>query len=190
MDVDIEVTSSPTKWPGVKFFLSILSANKREERNSLNLLLCEAAVAVYLSMFVSACSRLSCSNLYRFVMNDLNENMWNDVFGGGSKVVIPAPENLVRSSPLLEKKSSMKDTARMRWNYKLLGKQPAPQPPNTSDNGSQHNDNQKLVRHELYIPPKISLCDYFLKKVNLFSFPNNNHLGLRRFSIFYHVNFN
>ena len=55
-NVEIEVTSSPAKWPGVKFFLSILSANKKDERNVLNLLLCEAAVAVYLSFFVSACS--------------------------------------------------------------------------------------------------------------------------------------
>jgi len=86
-DVDIEVTSSPPKWPGVKFLLSILSANKKEERMVLNLLLCETAVAVYLSMFVSACSRLSCNHLYRFVQNNLTEEMWNNVFGGGTKVI-------------------------------------------------------------------------------------------------------
>ena len=54
----------------------------------LNLLLCEAAVAVYLSMFVSACSRLSCNNLYRFLHNNLTEEMWNNVFGGGTKVIM------------------------------------------------------------------------------------------------------
>eukprot|EP00111_Clytia_hemisphaerica_P015793 TCONS_00046632-protein len=167
-NVEIEVTSSPSKWPGVKFFLSILSANKKDERNVLNLLLCEAAVAVYLSFFVSACSRLSCNNLYRFVNNNLNEEMWNHVFGGGTKVVIPAPEALnARSSPILEKRNSAKDTARMKWNYKLLGKQSSGIQQSRvaeRDQVTNNNDDQKLVRHELYIPPKLSLCDYFLKK--------------------------
>ena len=173
-NVDIEVTSTPAKWPGVKFFLSILSANKKEERHALNLLLCESAVAVYLSFFVSACSRLSCNNLYRFVNNSLTEEMWNNVFGGGTRVVIPAPDGLTKKSqsplPAQQRPSPLKDTARMRWNYKLLGKQPSFQGQQQSDENAQvsYNNAQKLVRHEMYIPPKLSLCDYFLKKVNMY----------------------
>ena len=157
----------------------------------MNLLLCESAVAVYLSFFVSACSRLSCNNLYRFVNNNLTEDMWNNVFGGGTRVVIPAPDGLSNNkktpSPLPAQKrpTPPKDMARMRWNYKLLGKQPSfqgqqgQQSPNTTsdENNAQVSYNgdasqQKLVRHELYIPPKLSLCDYFLKKVKIRTFLN------------------
>jgi len=55
----------------------------------------------------------------------------------------------------------------MKWNYKLLGKNTGVQGQSAGDETAQvsYNDNQKLVRHELYIPPKLSLCDYFLKKV-------------------------
>ena len=126
-------------------------------------------IKIYFLIFSLFFQRLSCNNLYRFVNNNLNEEMWNHVFGGGTKVVIPAPETLTtRSSPIPEKRSSTKDTARMKWNYKLLGKQSSgiqqsriPE----RDQVTNNNDDQKLVRHELYIPPKLSLCDYFLKKV-------------------------
>lgn len=161
-DVDISVTSSPTQWPGVKFFLSILSVNKKDDRNVLNLLLCEAAVAVYLSIFVSACSRLSCNNLYRYVLNGLTEDMWNNVFGGGTRIVIPAPESVQakHSSPIGQRK----DASRSKYVYKMLGKKAQENTPDPTAQVS-YNDNQKLIRHELFIPPNLSLCDYFLKKV-------------------------
>lgn len=163
-DIDIGVTSPPTQWPGVKFFLSILSVNKKDDRNVLNLLLCEAAVAVYLSIFVSACSRLSCNNFYRYVLNGLTEDMWNNVFGGGTKIVIPAPNSQPKknSSPL----GQPKDASRSKYVYKMLGNKV--QENSGPDPGAQvsYNDNQKMFRHELFIPPNLSLCDYFLKKVS------------------------
>ena len=176
------MTSSPAQWPGVKFFLSILTASNKDGSHHLKLLLCEAAVAVYLSMLVSACSRLACNTLYRFVINNLSEDMWNAAFGGGTKIVVPAPANLAvqsgghsfsygisasslgiaTSSPKKTPPSSTQgekkvDPTRMRWNYKLLGKKA----------NEVSEDGQKLFRHELYVPPERSLCDHILRKVGL-----------------------
>lgn len=55
----------------------------------------------------------------------------------------------------------------MKWNYKLLGKTTGIQGQSAVDESAQvsYKNNEKLVRHELYIPPKLSLHDYFLKKV-------------------------
>ena len=166
-NVSLEPTSAPNKWPGVKFFMSILTANSKDSSQNIRLLLCEAAVAVYLSNFVSACSRLSCNNLYRFVLNGLSNVMWGAVFGGATKIVVPAPDGLSTSTgsrnsedPDKEAKFIKTDRNRLRWNYKLIG--------NTATLAAavQSDDNKKLVRHEVFISPQMSLCDYFLKKVS------------------------
>ena len=57
-------------------------------------------------------------------------------------------------SPPNEKKV---DPNRMKWNYKLLGKKAQTDTP---------EDGQKLFRHELYVRPERSLCEYLLTKVN------------------------
>ena len=90
--------------------------------------------------------------------------MWAFVFGGGTKIVIPAPEAVsdkqsqAQTSPQTERKH---DTARMRWNYKLLGKKGPPA-------STSPDESRKLVRHELFIPPKMCLSDYFMMKVSVF----------------------
>ena len=48
------------------------------------------------------------------------------------------------------------DTARMKWNFRLLGKKATV--PTQSLPG-------KYVQQELFIPPQMTLYDYFLKKV-------------------------
>lgn len=107
----------------------------------------------------------------------------------GTRVVIPAPDGLSTNNkktpsplPAQKRPTPPKDMDRMRWNYKLLGKQPSFQGPQQGQSQQQNNttggnendaqvsyngdaSQQKLARHELYIPPKLSLCDYFLKKV-------------------------
>ncbi|XP_057307228.1 dmX-like protein 1 [Hydractinia symbiolongicarpus] len=158
VDVDLDATSSPSQWPGVKFFLSILTASNKDGSHNIKLLLCEAAVGVYLGLLVSSCSRLACNNLYRLVQNNLTEDMWSLVFGGGTKIVVPAPDSVDKApqKELSPKADRKHDTARMKWNYKLLGKK-AP--------SVQHADeSRKLMRHEVFIQPRMSLSDYFLRK--------------------------
>lgn len=112
--------------------------------------------------------------------------MWNSAFGGGTRIVVPAPTNLsmnstnhsssygvspsfLDGSSMLPKKTSPNspqnerkhlDSTRMKWNYKLLGKKA----------NEVSDDGQKLFRHELYVPPEKSLCDYILQKVCYFIF--------------------
>ena len=156
----MEPTSSPSQWPGVKFLVTLLTSSSRDRSQQIRLLLCEIAVAIYLSMLVSASSRLSCQNLYRLLKNSVSEKMWNEVFGGGTKVVIHAPEELEKTPTAIQSPSSelKRDTTRMKWNYKLLGK--------SSVSATTIGEEDKgLVRHELFILPKSTLCDYFLRKV-------------------------
>ena len=92
----------------------------------------------------------------------MDGTMWAAVFGGGTKVVIPSERE--EASDVIAPKESPKsgvdgqrrDTTRMKWNYKLLGKDGTPPPTSR---------NQNLARHEIFIQPQMSLCDYFLKKV-------------------------
>lgn len=169
----MEPTSAPNNWPGVKFFMSVLTANSKDSSQNIRLLLCEAAVAVYLSNFVSACSRLSCNNLYRFVLNGLSNEMWAAVFGGATKIVVPAPDGLSTSigsrnseEPDKETKFIKTDRNRLKWNYKLMGNTKLMANTAALAVGVQSEDNKKLVRHEVFISPQMSLCDYFLKKVS------------------------
>lgn len=162
--VDLEPTSAPSQWPGVKFLVTLLTSSSRDRSQQIRLLLCEISVAIYLSMLVSASSRLSCQNLYRLVTNSLSEKMWNAVFGGGTKVVVHAPDETDKpfyaQSPNFDLK---RDTTRMRWNYKLLGNKSL----STANIGEEERG---LVRHELFILPKSTLCDYFLRKPQRTSF--------------------
>ncbi len=48
------------------------------------------------------------------------------------------------------------DTARMKWNFRLLGKKAT---------APAQNATGKFVQQELFIPPQMTMYDYFLKKV-------------------------
>lgn len=87
--------------------------------------------------------------------------MWSLVFGGGTKIVVPAPDSVDKTpqKELSPKADRKHDTARMKWNYKLLGKKAS---------SVQHaEESRKLMRHEVFIQPRMSLSDYFLRKVRL-----------------------
>jgi len=80
--------SSPSKWPGVRFLLSLLATENKDNSTKLRILLGEACVAVYLSLLALAWSNSQPNQLYRLVVNSLKAGMWGMVFGGGLRSVL------------------------------------------------------------------------------------------------------
>lgn len=52
------------------------------------MLLCEAVVAVYVSLLIHALATDSSTELFRLAAHPLNNRMWAAVFGGGVKLVV------------------------------------------------------------------------------------------------------
>ncbi|KAK7926001.1 hypothetical protein WMY93_008311 [Mugilogobius chulae] len=97
--------SAPAQWPGVSSLISLLASAREEDQPRLNVLLCEAVVAVYLALLIHGLGTHNCNELFRLGAHPLNNRMWAAVFGGGAKVIIKpkrpeAPPDLPVSSPL------------------------------------------------------------------------------------------
>ncbi|XP_061451727.1 dmX-like protein 2 isoform X2 [Rhineura floridana] len=80
--------SLPAQWPGVSSLINLLNTAQDEDQPKLNVLLCEAIVAVYLSLLIHALATNACNELFRLAAHPLNNRMWAAVFGGGVKLVI------------------------------------------------------------------------------------------------------
>ena len=144
---------------------SILAARNKEGSKSLKILLCESAVAVYVALLVTATSQFLPNQLYRLILNQLSSDVWGLVFGGGTKLVILDEDLSMETRSMAGDLSSLGkedekkrvDTTRMKWNFRLLGKK-ATVPTTSSSTG-------KFVQQELFIPPQMTMYDYFLRKV-------------------------
>lgn len=88
---------TPTHWiqnfssflsAGVSSLINLLSSAQDEDQPKLNILLCEAVVAVYLSLLIHALATNSCNELFRLAAHPLNGRMWAAVFGGGVKLLV------------------------------------------------------------------------------------------------------
>ncbi len=156
-------TSLPSNWPGVQLLSSILTATNKEGTKNLKILLCESAIAIYLALLITSTSQFLPNQLYRIVLNQLNPDMWGLVFGGGTKLVLfdddatADPKAAAGEASVQSKGDDKKfDTARMKWNFRLLGKKAT---------APTQNATGKFVQQELFIPPQMTMYDYFLKKV-------------------------
>ena len=74
--------------PGVSSLITLLVSAQGEEQPRLNVMLCEAVVAVYLSLLIHGMGTHSGNELFRLAAHPLNNRMWAAIFGGGAKVVI------------------------------------------------------------------------------------------------------
>ncbi|XP_022542730.2 dmX-like protein 2 isoform X3 [Astyanax mexicanus] len=81
-------TSAPAQWPGVASLISLLVCAQGEEQPRLNVMLCEAVVAVYLSLLIHGLGTHSGNELFRLAAHPLNNRMWAAVFGGGAKLIV------------------------------------------------------------------------------------------------------
>ncbi|KAM6201365.1 dmX-like protein 2 isoform 7-T7 [Rhynchocyon petersi] len=150
--------SSPAQWPGVSSLINLLSSAQDEDQPKLNILLCEAVVAVYLSLLIHALATNSSNELFRLAAHPLNNRMWAAVFGGGAKLVVkPRRQSENISAPPVPSEDI--DKHRRRFNMRMLvpGRpvKDATPPPVPAERPSYK---------EKFIPPELSMWDYFVAK--------------------------
>ncbi|XP_053221704.1 dmX-like protein 2 isoform X5 [Podarcis raffonei] len=164
--------SLPAQWPGVSSLINLLNTAQDEDQPKLNVLLCEAVVAVYLSLLIHALATNACNELFRLAAHPLNNRMWAAVFGGGVKLVIKPrrqSENIpadpvsddtkdINEAPPVP--SEEMDKHRRRFNMRMLVpgrpvKDSVVPPPVPAERPSYK---------EKFIPPELSMLDYFVAK--------------------------
>ncbi|XP_060116311.1 dmX-like protein 2 isoform X3 [Heteronotia binoei] len=151
--------SLPAQWPGVSSLISLLNTAQDEDQPKLNVLLCEAVVAVYLSLLIHALATNSCNEMFRLAAHPLNGRMWAAVFGGGVKLVVK-PRRQSENIPAPPVPSEEMDKHRRRFNMRMLVpgrpvKDSAVPPPVPAERPSYK---------EKFIPPELSMLDYFVAK--------------------------
>ncbi|XP_074185285.1 dmX-like protein 2 [Rhinolophus sinicus] len=150
--------SSPAQWPGVSSLINLLSSAQDEDQPKLNILLCEAIVAVYLSLLIHALATNSSNELFRLAAHPLNNRMWAAVFGGGVKLVVkPQRQSESISAPLVPSEDI--DKHRRRFNMRML----VPGRP-VKDATPPPVPTERPSYKEKFIPPELSMWDYFVAK--------------------------
>ncbi|XP_075714124.1 dmX-like protein 2 isoform X3 [Rhinoderma darwinii] len=151
--------SPPAIWPGVSSLINLLNTAQDEDQPKLNVLLCEAVVAVYVSLLIHALATDSSTELFRLSAHPLNNRMWAAVFGGGVKLVVK-PRKPPESIPAIPALSEEIDKHRRRFNMRMLVpgrpvKDVAIPPPVPAE---------RPTYKEKFIPPELSMWDYFVAK--------------------------
>ncbi|XP_011258516.2 dmX-like protein 2 isoform X2 [Camponotus floridanus] len=174
-DDGVCITTSPAKWPGVTNLRALLAREKDEDTPKLNILLCEAFVATYMSLFIYALSSCDSHILYRLVGQHFDNNTWSSLFGGGVKKLLRVASttssqggntNSVErtdsvTSEIQSTASGMWNTMtsltkqRVKLNMKLLGQFTGQQPNMKED---------KPTYREQFVSPQMSMISYFLMK--------------------------
>ena len=104
-DVCAEITTEPSKWPGVTWLRALLDREKDEETPNLNILLCEAYVAIYMSLLSYALATCDPHILYRLIGQKPSPAYWAALFGGGTKTTLHVTANAAANTPLAKSPS-------------------------------------------------------------------------------------
>ncbi|XP_078221142.1 dmX-like protein 1 isoform X6 [Callithrix jacchus] len=158
LDEAITPNTSPAQWPGITCLIRLLNSSGEEAQSGLTVLLCEILTAVYLSLFIHGLATHSSNELFRIVAHPLNEKMWSAVFGGGAN--IPSKE---RTHSKVSPVSSLveegeKQNKRFR-SSKMSCRESASLTPS-----SPLVSQESLAVKEKFIPPELSIWDYFIAK--------------------------
>ncbi|TRY93847.1 hypothetical protein DNTS_023768, partial [Danionella cerebrum] len=156
-------TSAPAQWPGVSSLISLLGCAQGEDYVRLNVMLCEAVVAVYLSLLIHGIGTHSGNELFRLAAHPLNNRMWAAVFGGGAKLIVKPkrPPDITPALPPPTPPAEDVDRQRRRFNMRMLvpgrpvKETPATPPPIPVE---------RPTYKEKFIPPELSMWDYFVAK--------------------------
>ncbi|XP_065223519.1 dmX-like protein 2 isoform X2 [Planococcus citri] len=168
-----QVSTPPSKWPGVTNLRALLAREKDEDTPRLNILLCESFVASYMSLVTYALATCDCHILYRLSGQRFSEKSWATLFGGGVKKLLKvaqaATNQALQSS--IDKETSGETgvwTAmtsltkqRVRLNMKILG--PFGSQSGTGNSSPQIKEDKPTYR-EQFVPPEMSMVSYFLSK--------------------------
>ncbi|XP_066567407.1 dmX-like protein 1 isoform X2 [Amia ocellicauda] len=183
MDEAVTPNTSPAQWPGIGALIHLLNSAGEEDQPGLTVLLCEILTAVFLSLFVHGLATHSSNELFRIVAHPLNSKMWAAVFGGGARIPIVEKQSLAK--PFSEEVDSEVDwdlsqadiaqgigdavTAhgdgqdRNRKNFKFLSTKGSSRESLQSPT-SPVVDQEMPVFKEKFVPPELSIWDYFIAK--------------------------
>ncbi|XP_074788618.1 dmX-like protein 1 isoform X4 [Athene noctua] len=191
LEETVTPNTSPAQWPGITALMRLLNSAGEEAQPGLTVLLCEILTAVYLSLFIHGLATHSSNELYRIMAHPLSNKMWSAVFGGGAHMPsrgqlqlktktgghfpMPSPHQVVvfsmecvgfsKSLTAFSTHSSTKssdDGEKQQKCYKLSSK--------TSPKESSQLSSLPLVDQESpfykerFVPPELSIWDYFIAK--------------------------
>nr|XP_045610736.1 dmX-like protein 2 [Procambarus clarkii] len=176
-DEPLAVCTAPAKWPGVTSLLALVARERDEDTPKLNLLLCEAFVAVYLSLLVHGLAASDAYVLHRLVARPLTEKDWATLFGGGVKKLLKVITNVLPNQSSTEREAgggasvsgerilstiSNLHKTRIKFNMKLLGQLGFQDPRGFSSDGET-----KPAYREQFLPPEMSIVSLLMKKPTL-----------------------
>ncbi|NXY76882.1 DMXL1 protein, partial [Glareola pratincola] len=153
LEETVTPNTSPAQWPGIAALIRLLNSAGEEAQPGLTVLLCEILTAVYLSLFIHGLATHSSNELYRIMAHPLNNKMWSAIFGGGAHTP---------SRDQLQLKTKTDDGEKHQKRYRLSSK--------TSPKESSQLPALPLVDQESpsykerFIPPELSIWDYFIAK--------------------------
>lgn len=180
-DEPVTVSTLPSKWPGVTNLRALLAREKDEDTPRLNVLLCEAFMATFMSLLVYGLSTCDCHILYRLVGQKFTNTSWGNLYGGGVKKLLRKATSRTHAT-IQEVQQTSQETItengeaiggstdgsmwgavtsitkqRVKLNMKLLG----------HFGGSTTSPNMKEDKptyREQFVPPEMSMVSYFLTK--------------------------
>ncbi|KFW80490.1 DmX-like 1, partial [Manacus vitellinus] len=153
LEETVTPNTSPAQWPGMTALIHLLNSAGEEAQPGLTVLLCEILTAVYLSLFIHGLATHSSNELYRIIAHPLNDKMWSAVFGGGAHTPSRGQQQL---------KTKPDDGEKQQKRYRLSSKT---SPKESSQLPALPLVDQEFPCHkERFIPPELSIWDYFIAK--------------------------
>ncbi|XP_054997038.1 dmX-like protein 1 isoform X4 [Sorex araneus] len=158
LDEAVTPNTSPSQWPGITSLMRLLNSSGEEAQSGLTTLLCEILTAVYLSLFIHGLATHSSNELFRIVAHPLNEKMWSAMFGGGARV----PSKEQTHSKALHVSSLVEEGEKQNKRFRASKMSCRDSTPQTSSLPSVNLES--LTIKEKFIPPELSIWDYFIAK--------------------------
>lgn len=158
LDEAITPNTSPAQWPGITCLIRLLNSSGEEAQSGLTVLLCEILTAVYLSLFIHGLATHSSNELFRIVAHPLNEKMWSAIFGGGAHV----PSKEQTDSKTLPVSSLVEEGEKQNKRFRPSNMSCRASAPLNSS--SPPGSRESLTVREKFIPPELSIWDYFIAK--------------------------
>ncbi|XP_026177170.1 dmX-like protein 1 isoform X2 [Mastacembelus armatus] len=169
MDESVQPNTSPAQWPGITSLIRLLSSAGEESQPGLTVLLCEILTAVFLSLFVHGMANHSSNELFRILAHPLNSKLWVTVFGGGARTpVIEKHSSPTRTPPPASPSGSDRKSRRFRLLSSRSGSREESglerEGPCSPKHGPVVEQEATSVFKERFIPPELSIWDYFIAK--------------------------
>ncbi|XP_026865664.2 dmX-like protein 2 isoform X1 [Electrophorus electricus] len=155
--------SAPAQWPGVASLISLLACAQGEDHPRLSVMLCEAVVAVYLSLLLHGLGTHSSNELFRLAAHPLNTRMWAAVFGGGAKLIVKPKRPADISPAALPPTPPAEDVDRQRRRFNMRMLVPG-RPVKETQATPPPIPAERPTYKEKFIPPELSMWDYFVAK--------------------------